>query len=345
MTSIDIDELVARLDPECRGGRRDIDTVAAAVRAMSGHLDAPSVADLLLDTVRRGTEAGRWSVARTVVLRGTTTLPKSVLLRGRSTGADVLRPVDVPLRPELARWAASLPLSASQRDLLLAVNAWLRKTRGGQTPVVATAERAYEILRDEKAFDSTPPRGGATLWHADRITFDLLRCERIPTPLTWEPATPTVGLAGPIICVENHATFRTLLRVLRELPHLDWVAVAWVQGRNTAPLKSLTALPFPITRLDYLGDLDAAGLEIAAKACAMASRLGITAGPCVQLWELLLSQPDRAGRKVGNSTARRLVEWLPSTLQNQALLTLVSGRMIPQEALRYELLVDALCGS
>jgi phosphohistidine swiveling domain-containing protein len=48
-------------------------------------------------------------------------------------------------------------LSASQRELLLAVNAWLRRTNGGEVPVVAAAERAYELISDEKAFDSTPP--------------------------------------------------------------------------------------------------------------------------------------------------------------------------------------------
>lgn len=30
-------------------------------------------------------------------------------------------------------------------------------------PVVASAERAFQLLRQEKAFDSTPPRGGTAL--------------------------------------------------------------------------------------------------------------------------------------------------------------------------------------
>jgi hypothetical protein len=143
------------------------------------------------------------------------------------------------------------------------VNDWLRRTNGGNVPIAAAAERAYELIRDEKAFDSTPPRGGAQLWGPGRLTFQLLRCERIPTPLTWESVTPTVPGSAPIVCVENHATFRTLLRFLRAHPHPPWTAVAWVQGRNTAPLESLPSLPFPVTRLDYLGDLDAAGLAIA----------------------------------------------------------------------------------
>lgn len=72
-----------------------------------------------------------------------------------------------------------LPLSAAQRELLLTVNDWLRRTDGGNVAVVAAAERAYELIRDEKAFDSTPPSGGAKLWGAGKLTFQLLRCERI----------------------------------------------------------------------------------------------------------------------------------------------------------------------
>ena len=45
------------------------------------------------------------------------------------------------------------------------------------------------------------------------------------------------------------------------------------------PLESLPDLPFTVTRLDYLGDLDPAGLAIAATACATAERVGIAAQP------------------------------------------------------------------
>lgn len=145
-----------------------------------------------------------------------------------------------------------------------------------------------------------------------RLTFDLLRCHRTPTPLTWEPTTAVVGTPGPIVCVENHATFRTLLRVLRTDNHPQWAAVAWVQGRNTAPLEALRTLPFTVTRFDYLGDLDPAGLAIAATACAVAERVGTPAQPAERLWELLVRQPHRPGPTVAEAEARRLVEWLPA---------------------------------
>jgi hypothetical protein len=207
--------------------------------------------------------------------------------------------------------------------------------------VVAAAERAYELMGDEKAFDSWPPRGGAILWGPGRLTFELLRCAHTPTPLTWEPATSLVGAAGPMICVENHATFRTLLRVLRASSSPQWVAVAWVQGRNTAPLASLADLPFMITHLDYLGDLDPAGLAIAAAACVTAEQAGVPAGPADRLWALLIDQPTRMGRKVDKTDALQLVAWLPEELRERASALLVAGRALPQEALRFDLLADA----
>jgi hypothetical protein len=343
MIVVDLDALVSLLDPDGRGGRRHVDDVAAAVRRLVGHIDAAEVPQLVGDTIRRGEEHGRWSATRTAtVRRGQATLPKALTLPSdtRAT-ARRLRPV-APLRDELARWAANLRLSPSQRQLLVAVNEWLRRTDGGKVPVVAAAERAYELIGDEKAFDSWPPRGGAILWGPGRLTFELLRCAHTPTPLTWEPATSRVGVAGPIICVENHATFRTLLRVLRTSSSPRWIAVAWVQGRNTAPLESLTDLPFRITRLDYLGDLDPAGLAIAAAACTTAEHAGVPAGPADRLWALLIDQPTREGRKVDEIEALRLVGWLPEQLRERASSLLVAGRAIPQEALRFDVVADVL---
>jgi hypothetical protein len=151
-----------------------------------------------------------------------------------------------------------------------------------------------------------------------------------------------------VLCVENHATFRTLLRVLRGQTLPQWRAVAWVQGRNTAPLESLPELPFTVTGLDYLGDLDAAGLAIAVAACATAERAGVSAGPSAQLWALLVEQPARLDREVREADARMLVAWLPETVREPAFTLLRSGRAIPQEALRFNVLMDAFnrdCGS
>jgi hypothetical protein len=341
---IDLHALLAALDPDQRGGRRHTDDIAAAIQTLAKHTSAVDLPDLVHDTILRGEQEGLWSAASTVtVRRGRATLPKTVTLTTPTRPIDKRLPITDPLRLELA-WATALPLSAYQRRLLLSVNDWLRRTDGGKVPVAATTERAYQLLGDEKAFDHVPPRGGAALWGPGRLTFELLRCERPSTPLVWEPVTTIPDVPRPVLCVENHATFRTLLRVLRQHPSPPWAAVAWVQGRNIAPLESLTTLPFKVTRLDYLGDLDAAGLEIAAATCAVAENAGIPAGPARRLWELLLAQPSRAGRRVRATEARRLTEWLPSSIRAKARDELLVGRVTPQEALRFDVLTEATLG-
>lgn len=44
-----------------------------------------------------------------------------------------------------------------------------------------------------------------------RLTFQLLRCERVLTPLTWEPATPTVSGPATGIAARPAAPLRALL--------------------------------------------------------------------------------------------------------------------------------------
>ncbi|WP_143060614.1 hypothetical protein [Amycolatopsis tolypomycina] len=114
--------------------------------------------------------------------------------------------------------------------------------------------------------------------------------------------------------------------------------MAWIQGRNTAPLESVPDLPFRVKQFDYLGDLDAPGLEIAATACAIVSRSGIPAGPAESLWRLLADRPSRAGAAVEPGRARDLTEWLPEAVRDRSAALLTSGRAIPQEALPFDLL-------
>ncbi len=113
-------------------------------------------------------------------------------------------------------------------------------------------------------------------------------------------------------------TFRTLLRVLRGQKPPKWAAVAWVQGRNAAPLESLPNLPFSvqpawITSQTSTQRLASAAVNAAA-ACATSQRVGIPAGPAAQLWALLAEQPARRDREVRESDARRLVAWLPEAV-------------------------------
>jgi len=93
--------------------------------------------------------------------------------------------------------------------------------------------------------------------------------------------------------------------------------------------------------MDYLGDLDAAGLAIAATACATAETAGIPARPAAPLWALLIDQTPRPDKPVPDGDARRLTAWLPEQIRERASDLLRSGQAIPQEALRYDVLASS----
>lgn len=253
------------------------------------------------------------------------------------SSGEVHRPIERPLRRELG-WAVGVPLSAAQRAVVEAVSDWLRSVDGTDVAWADVAERSYEILRDEKALSSRP--GGEKLWGKGRLSLELLRCRRTATPLTWEPVSDVVADEGTVVCVENHATFRTLLRAARDFDIGGWAAVAWVQGRNTAPLASLGDLPFQVVAMEYLGDLDVDGLEIARTACEVARAAGVPAGPCAWLWELLVAQPSRRGGSVP-ADVDATVSWLPASVRTASRALLTAGRKIPQEAIRYDVLAAA----
>src|SRR5262245_41610755 len=136
MTTVDLDALIALLDPDGRGGRRNVDDIAAAIRRLVAHVDPAAVPQLVSDIIRLGEAQARWSATRTAtVRRGQTTLPKAVTLPSPGRVTDLRRtPVGVPLRDELARWAANLRLSPTQQSVLVAANEWLRRTDGGNVP-------------------------------------------------------------------------------------------------------------------------------------------------------------------------------------------------------------------
>jgi hypothetical protein len=74
-----------------------------------------------------------------------------------------------------------------------------------------------------------------------------------------------------------------------------------------------------------------------------AARTTTPAHPAAALWELLLSQPSRPGNHaVSQSDARKLAEWLPASLRVRASELLESRQVIPQEALRFDVLAEAL---
>jgi len=77
MTTVDIDTLIAALDPAGLGGRGYADDIAAMIRSLTAHLGPAAVPELVRDTIQRGEQQARWAVARTamVLRRRVATVP------------------------------------------------------------------------------------------------------------------------------------------------------------------------------------------------------------------------------------------------------------------------------
>ncbi len=248
------------------------------------------------------------------------------------------RPV-APLRPRLVwhpalAWAADLRLNDRQHAWLLAVDRWLRD--GGATrPVVPSEERSLELFDDEKAIQER--NGGETLWGPGRLDLALLRCERTLTPFIWE----ATGAGPRLLVVENQATFRSVVNIIRRAaPGHAYGGVVWGQGRMAAGrIVYATELPVAIHRIDYFGDLDVEGLEIADETCRAATQAGLSAGPQIQLWtRLLTTSPVPTRTLTEPARAARAVQWLPERLRVRALDVLGTGKRIPQERVGFEML-------
>jgi hypothetical protein len=288
----------------------------------------PDARSRLAELLTQAADAGLLRPSQRVDRAGLPMLPAFVTLPPEPSRDEPLSPTMI-LRDELA-WARDGRFSAEQRRMLEAVNRWLRD--GGSTrPVVPAEERSLELFDDEKAI--VRRAGGDGLWGRGRLTLELLRCERMATPLVWEPC----GTGRRLLIVENQATFLSTLRVLRETADHDYGGVSWGQGKMApSRIGYATRLPFPVAAVDYFGDLDLAGLDTARSACTAAQQAGLSAGPQVALWELLLGCRTVAGAPVSATQASDAAAWLPAKLRGNAIAVLTSGKRIPQERLGYE---------
>jgi hypothetical protein len=212
---------------------------------------------------------------------------------------------------------------------------WLRD---GPHPVfVPIEERSLELFDDEKALDRYLT---TRLFSSGALTLDLLACYAPPPPF---PSQHVPG-TGPIrlLVVENLATYTSLLTALRELApparpnlHIGWgVGAGFEQSVLSIPLME----PTPASA-SYFGDLDHAGLRIAANAAANAAAAGLPElRPLEAAYRFLLGgpphwqRPDASSRGVRPDNAEAL-SWLPSALQAQASELFAARQRIPQERL------------
>ena len=244
-----------------------------------------------------------------------------------------------PSALEAAGRIASRP---DEHALLERVAGWLRDN---PVPVrVPAGERSAELFGDEKALDRYRK---TRLFTSGALTQDLLACYDPPLPF----ASQHVPGNGPVILLvaENLATYTSFLTAARSLdaatrPDLH---VAWGTGGSFAQGVMSIPLLDPLPRyVRYFGDLDLAGLRIAARAARAAAAADLPPVlPAIACYRFLLDgprhwrRPDDSNR-VGQPDYGDACAWLPPALRPQVGELLASGEKIAQEHLGLQALLS-----
>lgn len=196
--------------------------------------------------------------------------------------------------------------------------------------------RSLQLTGDEKRLAALAL---TSLFGDARLSLEQLGCQPEPIPLAWE----SVGAGNRMLIFENADPFGTARRVLTALPARPYDAVAYGSGQSlSAALGHLKTLEQPFRALHYVGDLDHAGLEIAAFARLRCTELGLPAlRPASELHREMLRAAAAFGHAEGwpcaerysEAETARLVEALEPDLREPVVRILTRGHRVPEEVL------------
>lgn len=278
-------------------------------------------------------------------------LPRTQRLYDRAGAAklpawiDVLRDLPtaepVPIDPTTFPWAPELRFGceiqdARQLEILLCVQNFL--SNGGRTrPMVPAKERSLELFGEEKRLERL--RSG-TLFGADRISLELLRCFVVLPPLVFEAERSTLA-PRPILILENYSTYHSFARWNKEAQVYGAVFYGHGDSFETAAagLAEVTRSINWDRRAFYFGDLDVRGvlIPIAASETLQAAQLARLL-PHVGCYQRILARARGTQLPAGEPTelSRPCREWLGEDLSKQTDAWLASGKRIPQELVGWE---------
>ncbi len=223
-------------------------------------------------------------------------------------------------------------------DELLAVRSFLAQG-GAERPLVPIRERSVELFGDEKRLDALVK---GALFRPGRLSLELLRCREVAPPLTFE-ATPGSASSTALI-LENLHTYDSFRR-FNSIARMYGV-IAYGHGSEFhATVGDVPRLreEFGVDTVDYFGDLDQRGLEIAVAANERLAAHGIHLTPAIRWYTELLDRAEaRQLPGAACDISSQCVAWLPSELQARAKALLAAGYRAPQELVGWELLEQLL---
>jgi len=210
-------------------------------------------------------------------------------------------------------WSPELSFLADKSVRLdspwVAVDAWLKKTRGNKITMKPIRERSLDIFGDEKTLDALvtklPFKNGC-------ITLEILSCFYVPEPIPWVPG-PVGSESRYGLCVENSTTYDTLCRFNKNAGL--WAFVAYGRGNGFASMSEgilLVMENYGHKFLRYFGDADVEGIEIAARGAERLLGSGITLELDSHLYTILIEfgkeVPSKSGGELSERAARLVAD-------------------------------------
>lgn len=248
------------------------------------------------------------------------------------------RPTGTPRvwRDELAL-AGVQARTVAEVEVVTAVEAFLA-AGGTHRPLVPYRERSAEVFGHEKRLDALL---STKLFRGGALSLELLRCYSPALPLAAQLLAPALqGEDVTLLLTENHHTYASLLehgRARVAAGDRRVLAVGYGSGNQLAASISGAAQLAPVpTCLAYFGDLDLAGLDIAARVSAAAVAAGLPAvQPAAPLYAALLEQArPQPGHPIAPEQAHAAASWLGDVRLHEAVAGLLSGgHRIAQEQL------------
>ena len=218
------------------------------------------------------------------------------------------------------------------RKPIVVINRWLASTIGRSLPIIGREERSLEIFDDEKMLGLLT---GTVLFDDGRLSLAGMACE---APVGGVRIA-RLATAGPVLVVENKATFDSAWRGLRgSSAPPGYAAVIFGGGDQAASLVEDLLVLEPLvgvqaTFFAYAGDVDVAGVSAAAAFIDAARLAGLSAQPATRLWDAVgaarPSGEDLSGDDRERAAAIAAVErlGLPAIVDER----LRSGLRVPQE--------------
>jgi hypothetical protein len=211
--------------------------------------------------------------------------------------------------------------------------------------------RSIELTFDEKRLEELFK---TVLFQKGRLTYESLNIISDNTPFVYQ-----ILSSQPIALVfENAAPYYLALRVLQNLEESPYGLVIFGGGnRFSKTIQSFKdvqesseyqkIIAEPLIRIEYVGDLDWAGLRIAYDAATKAETLrlppivpakGIHQAMLDGLQRPQIRQPDGFPSETDQRISLKALQWLPEDLRPQVQRILELGNRVPEEMLTEKVL-------